>query len=360
MRVNFLFYILLFITTLTACGDKKTYLLEGDINGLTNPTIYIVTSSDNETRVDSVLAKDGKFTFTSSSDSLKPVIIYMEDQSVWITVWAQNGEKIRLSGDVAYPELFEANGNEINDLLTEFRQNNKDIIKERCDINDLIKSGDETQSQQKAALEQTLVKNAGSFIKEHPTSIAGLVLIQDYLMENEKPAVLRDYLSRIESPAKEDHLYTLLNAACQRLEQTAVGTPAPDFSVVDTKGDTLTLASFKNHYLILAFESFACEACKEDYPILKTIYKDYHKKDVDILSLAFDEDPVEWKEKTKEHTISWLQVLDKQGLASPLLPLYNVNTIPDYFLMDKEGKIIAAHASLNDIQQKLRGLKTKN
>jgi peroxiredoxin len=360
MKIKLLFYILLCILTLTACKDKKTYVLEGDIDGLTNPAIYFVTSFDNETRIDTIYAKEGKFKFVSSFDSLKPVIIYMEDQSVWITIWAQNGEKIQLSGNVDYPELIEANGNEVNDLLTEFKQKNKDVIKERCDLNDLIKSGDESHSQQKSDLEQTLVKNAGDFIKEHPASIAGLVLIQDYLIENEEPDVLGDYLSLVESPAREDHLFTRLNVVSNRLQQTSVGNTAPDFSLVDTKGDTLTLESFKNQYFLLAFESSTCEACNEDYPVLESIRKEYASKDVAILSIAFDEDSSMWEKIAKEYTINWLQVIDKQGLASPLLPLYNVNTIPDYFLMDKEGKIIAAHATLNDIQQKLRELKTKN
>jgi peroxiredoxin len=160
----------------------------------------------------------------------------------------------------------------------------------------------------------------------------------------------------VESPAKEDRLYALLNSVCQRIQQSSVGSPAPDFSIVNTKGDTLTLKSFENHYLLLAFESFACDACREDYPILAKIQKKYRKKDVDIFSISFDEDVCDWKKIAKEYNINWIQAIDKQGLASPLLTLYNVNEIPDYFLIDKEGKIIAAHASINDIQQLL----TKN
>jgi glutathione peroxidase-family protein len=330
MKSYFVFYIVLSVLFLTGCGDKKTYVVEGNVEGLTNATIYVVTSPDNRTKIDTLLAKEGKFEFVSSYDSVKPIVIYMENQDVWITVWAQNGERITVSGNVNHPELIEINGNEINDLLTEFKQNNKEATKD------------------------TLVYCAEKFVEEHPASIAGLVVIQDYLMENEDPVVLDKYLSLIESPAKEDRLYVQLRAVYHRLRQTSVGSQAPDFSVVDVKGDTLTLESFKDRYLVFAFENFTCKAYDENFPVLEKLYKKYSKKKLAVLSVAFDENSVDWKKISKKYTISWSQVMDKYGLASPLLTLYNVNTLPDYFLMDKQGKIIAAHASIKEIETILK------
>jgi peroxiredoxin len=347
MKAKFFFYILLYILVLTSCGNDKSYLLEGNISGLTNSAVYLVTSLDSGTRVDTVLSKNGKFTFVSSYDSVKPVIVYLEEGNVWVTVWVQNGETIKIEGAANHPELIEATGNEVDDLLTEFKRNNKDTIRERSSL------GDKDHSK-KSDLEQTLVRNAGSFIEKHPASVASLVLIQDYLMENEDIEVLGHYLSLIESPAKEDRLFTRLNAVYHRLQQTSAGNPAPDFSVVNVKGDTLTLESFKDRYLLLAFENSTCGACKEDYPVLKKIYKEYHKKDLDILGIVFDEDCLMWKNVAKEYDITWLQVIDKYGWASPLLTLYNVNTIPDYFFIGKDGKIIASHASINDVQQLIK------
>jgi peroxiredoxin len=300
--------------------------VEGHVEGLTNSTIYIVTSLDNKIKIDTLFAKEGKFTFVSSYDSVKPIIIYMENQTVWITAWVQNGETITVAGNANDPELIEINGNEINNQLTEFKQQNKKASKD------------------------TLTYRAENFIKEHPASIAALVIIQDYLMENEDPNILGYYLSSIESPAKEDVLYARLNAVYHRLLQTSAGNSAPDFSVIDVKGDTLTLESFKDRYLLLAFESFACKGYDENYSILKKLNKKYSKKKLAILSIAFDEDKVDWKKIAEKHNVSWLQVLDRQGLASPLLTLYNVNTLPDYFLMDNQGKIIAAHDSINKIE----------
>jgi cytochrome oxidase Cu insertion factor (SCO1/SenC/PrrC family) len=322
-------------------------LLEGNITGLTKSAVYIVTSFGNETKVDTILSKNGKFEYVSSYDSVKPVIIYMEEKNVWITVWVRDGETVKISGNVNYPELIEATGNEISNLLTEFKQDNKEIIKERTSL-------DDKDPLKRSDLDRTIMTNVGNFIEKHPASIASLVLMQDYLIENEKVEVLGDYLSLIESPAREDPLFTRLNAAYNRILQTSVGNPAPDFSVVDSKGDTLTLQSFKGAYLLLAFENSTCRACKDDYPVLKKISTDYSKKKLHLLSFVFDEDGDLWKKTVEEYNIKWPQVIDKYGLASPLLTLYNVNTIPHYYLIDKEGKIVASHGSIEEIQQLLK------
>ncbi|MCL1937101.1 MAG: redoxin domain-containing protein [Candidatus Azobacteroides sp.] len=347
MKVKIFFYILLCILVLVSCSKEDSFLVEGNITGLTQSAIYIVTTFGNETKVDTILSKDGKFEYVSSYDSVKPVVIYMEEKSVWITVWVQNGETVKISGNVNYPELIETTGNEINNLLTEFRQDNKEAIKERAAWHD-------KDHPQNSEWDRTIRQNVGQFIKEHPSSVASLVLMLDYLIDNENTQVLGDYLSLIESPAKEDPLYSRLNAAYNRLVQTSVGKPAPDFSMVDSKGDSLTLQSFKGAYLLLIFENSTCEACKNDYPALKKIYTEYNKKKIQLLSFVFDENSNIRKNISDEFDIKWQQVIDKYGLASPLLTLYNVDAIPDYYLIDKEGKIAASHVSIEKIQQLLK------
>ena len=133
MRFSYLFFLVLSIVFLFSCENKNTYTIEGKIKGLESSELYIVTKQNPSLIIDTIQAKDGKFNFEASSDSLKPVIIYMEKGSVWITVWAQNSDKITLAGDAHYPELMVVKGGEVNNLLSEFKEDNKDIIKERIE-----------------------------------------------------------------------------------------------------------------------------------------------------------------------------------------------------------------------------------
>ena len=358
MKIKYILCILINIILLTACKDKNSYELEGNIIGLNDPVILLVTYFDNETKIDTVYAKDGKFKYTSSYDSINPVEINMENGNVWTTIWVENGQKIKISGEANYPELIEAKGNAINDLLTQFKQENKTIIEAKNNLEDTLNLTDienqadiEKTQTQITALEQSLILKAKNFIEENPSSIASLVLIQDYLLRNSDLGMLDNYLSLIQSPAKEDKLYSRLDAVFQKLSQTSLGGNAPYFSVKDIKGDTLTLNSFNDRYLILSFEKSGCGTCIEDYPVLKDLHKKYKRKNLEILSLVFDEDEADRSEINEEYEITWLQSIDEYGLSSPLLYSYNISTIPNYFLIDKEGKILASHSSIKEITQ---------
>ncbi|GHV56095.1 hypothetical protein FACS1894182_01960 [Bacteroidia bacterium] len=204
MKVKFILYILLIVLLVDACRDEKNYLLEGNITGLADPVLYIESLGNQGVKVDTVFSKDGEFKYEASSDSIQPVLIFMEDGSVWMTVWAKNGQVVEISGNAECPELIISNGNEINDLLTKFRQENLNIIKERNNTDDEAR---------RKELMQILIHNSQIFIRKHPSSIASLVLIQDYLMESENLTVVIEALSLIESPAKDNALYRQLQAA---------------------------------------------------------------------------------------------------------------------------------------------------
>ena len=191
-------YIVLCFLFLNACEEEKTYILEGNIRGLSDRILYIKPS---ETKIDTIYSKDGEFKYEAFSDSIQPVMIIMEDSSVYITVWAQNGQVIEISGNAEYPELIEVNGNEINDLLTEFRHANRTVIEEWNDTDNQAR---------KEELMQILIGHSQAFIRQHPASIASLVLIQDYLVKDKDLSVVSDALALIESPAKNSALYKQL------------------------------------------------------------------------------------------------------------------------------------------------------
>ena len=91
-----------------------------------------------------------------------------------------------LRGDVNDPEQIRIHGNQVNNLLTDFKQAHKNTT------------------------DTTLVADAEEFVKTHPTSIASLVVIQDYLRDNAPEETVEACLNLIQSPAKDDPLYQRL------------------------------------------------------------------------------------------------------------------------------------------------------
>jgi len=357
VKKNYLYYMLVGFIFLISCKeDKVMYMVEGNITNLTNSNLYILSRFDSVMKIDTVRATNGQFKYTSVSDSTTSNLIYMEDGNIWITVWAKNKEQIKITGDANYPELIEVRGNEINNLLTEFKVQNEDEIKERCDLRD-AKNPDNTA--QISVIDQLLREKAEEFIKKHPTSLASLVLIQDYLVDNNQEKV-DQYLSLIEGEVKNDSLYKKLSLITEKYNRTVAGNPAPEFSLITTKNDTISLETFKDKYLLLTFEASWCAVCTGDYKALVEIQKKYPKKKLEILTIALDKNKEEWEKIAKDEKINWHQVIDDNGLASEMLSLYNVSTIPNNFLIDEEGIIFAKDISIDSVKVLLKEqIKTK-
>jgi len=370
-----LIFILLCVFVFVSCKDTNSYTISGDIKGIKNPDLYIVTRTDSAVHIDTIRVKADKFKFKGESENLQPVVIYMEKGNVWITVWAKNGDDIMLTGDVNYPELILAKGGEVNDLLSDFKEKNRALIKQIGDLRDKILANSEGNnatgaemanaqlSSQIKNINQSLENSAMNFIKLHPTSVASLVLIQDFMLDNEKAADIQPVLSLITGEAKENELYTKLQAWSRKDQQTAVGSPAPNFSVVSTKGDTIRLETFKDKYLLLIFAASWSRFGESDYPKWLDIRKTFPESKLGMLTISLDENKADWKKVVKEKGFAWTQVIDNAGWASPMVSLYNVSEIPCNYLIDKDQIIIGSKISIDSIRSILTNtlkLKTKS
>jgi peroxiredoxin len=356
-----------------SCKDTNSYTVNGNIKGIENADLYIVTRTDSAVRIDTIQSKAGKFRFKSESENFQPVVIYMEKGNVWVTVWAKNGENIDLSGDVSYPELIFAKGGEINNLLSEFKNRHKAAIREKGDLRDkILTNSKETNAtgaeianvqflSQIKNIDQSLKEHVMDFIKSHPSSVAALVLIQDFLLDIENASDIQPALSLITGEAKENELYAKLQAWSMKDQQTEVGNPAPDFSLLSTKNDTIRLETFKNKYLLLTFAASWSPLCESDYSKWLAIRKDFPENELDMLTISLDENKSDWEKEVKEKGFAWTQVIDNAGWSSAMVSLYNVSEIPCNYLIDKDKKIIGSKIMVDSVWSILDDeLKTKN
>ena len=360
MKKIFIFCFSVIIFLLAACRQesKNTFLIEGKIANLTNPELIIVTNHGQDSlTVDTIVSKGGRFSFRGRADSLSSVIIYMEERDVWTTVWVQNGQRIVISGDAVYPELILAKGNDINDILSKFREKNQNILKERQDLIDRknalgaidsLNSGTVNEYQYASKilnLNYTLKEKVEAFVKENPTSLASLILIQNYIAswgELDRALKCLGYIEgEITQTAYYKDLQKEINDLIIRIKNADIGSSAPDFSIVTIdKKDTLTLKSFENIYLLLSFSASWCEHCDDSHKDLVKIRKAVDKKKLGMITIALDQDKMAWKNLAEEEKMDWYQVVDTLEWRSQVAYLYNVDEIPASILIDKKGIIV--------------------
>ena len=132
-----------------------------------------------------------------------------------------------------------------------------------------------------------------------------------------------DNLKRFEKPKKEN----------------LTGKKAPDFSCNDINGKQYSLNDFKGKYIFIDFWATWCDPCRKETPSMKSLFNKYKdNKNIIIISLSIDKDKDEWKKVVKNENMNWLQLNTLPD--SKFLEEYQIEGIPTFVLIDKEGKII--------------------
>ena len=129
----------------------------------------------------------------------------------------------------------------------------------------------------------------------------------------------------------------LLASVIAKATSNAIGFPAPDFIGTDPKGKQHFLSDFKGKYVYLNFGNTQIDQTQKDLNVLLRFYDNY-KKDLVIINLFLYDTPEQvariaapYKDK-----MIFLHVGDSDLLRK----IYNIQNIPSFFLLDKNGNFL--------------------
>lgn len=157
-----------------------------------------------------------------------------------------------------------------------------------------------------------------------------------------------------------------INASYAKWEPLKKGKVAPDFEYESLEGEMVSLSSLKGNVVYVDVWATWCGPCIAEFPsykILKERLKD--AKDVKWVYVSVDEadDKEKWEKFIAKNELSGIQLFSGSGWETKITELYQIQGIPRYILVDKEGNIHSSNAPrpssgdliYNEIQ-KLRGV----
>lgn len=136
---------------------------------------------------------------------------------------------------------------------------------------------------------------------------------------------------------------------------TEIGKPAPLFSLADTAGKLVELASFKGKYVLIDFWASWCTPCRAENPYIQAALAKYGAKNFTVLSVTSPRESgrENWLKAIGEDKMTWTNVWDKEGTVCEM---YNVTTIPRNFLIDDKGIIVGKDLRGEMLDKKLKEL----
>ncbi|MGF6925593.1 peroxiredoxin [Chitinophaga sp. W2I13] len=376
MNSNRLFFFLgLILFSLTVSGQQvknAQYTLTGNIEGLVSKAGYakgknftagyiylsgIVRNGAYTT--DSAKLTDGRFVFTGNVDEPSmayifcmpgernsPVILamFLENSNISVTgkySWDENSVKDpQIKGSAVqdeYTGLFE-NANNISGR-TEIRKQYEIAMKK----NDTAKLA-ALEKEGTTAMEK-YTDYMRAYTSTHPASFVNLYLLSDYIPREESGLTgleneLKQFDKQLQSSFMAKNIISAIADQRKRL-QIGPGKQAIEFNQPGVDGKIVKLSDYAGKYVLLDFWASWCGPCRAENPNVLKAYNTFNKKGLEILSVSLDENRAAWLKAVKADKLPWLQVSDLKGWKNEAGSKYMIQSIPENFLIDPSGKIIA-------------------
>jgi len=138
----------------------------------------------------------------------------------------------------------------------------------------------------------------------------------------------------------------------------AIGSPAPDFRLVSSTGDTVTLKSFRGKLVYMNFWRTTNGLSLRDLPYAEDLAKKFEGKNIVFVNIALDENEGAWKQLIVSKKLPGVHVRAAGGMRAPIIRSYALQDVPAYFLLAEDGtflntkpKRLSSRAAIDEIKE---------
>ena len=320
------------------------FLINGKITGYTDGAKVSLLNANSGAAEATTILKDGKFALTGKMPFPDFRVITVNDEQRYITLFLDNStisikankdslESAAVSGSVAHSEFME---------YTTATKPYEKMLNQQGNYEAAF------MAQAAAVLEK--------FVAQHSSSYISPLAIYRYnqLMSNGEK--MEQLFNSLAAPVRSSPIGNYLTQQIAESKKNPVGKPLTDFSQPDTSGKAVSLSSLRGKYVLVDFWASWCGPCRAENPNVVRMYNKFKDKKFTVLGVSLDKSKQPWLEAINADTLTWTHVSDLKGWNNSVAQQFEIFSIPQNFLLDPQGNVIAKNLRGAALEYKLNSL----
>ncbi len=336
----------------------SSFVLSGSIKGLPEKSTVFLTNMNNPSdTLANGRIKNGMIRLTGKIDepnlyelnfenAKKKIPLFIGNDDMKIEGAIDNLQGIKLSGSptqddfAEFQTLFNPYFARINMLVQ--LANSSAGLQKSDSITRLITA---TVASTEEVVDQFIQKKINSYVSPFVLVVVSQlstdILLQEKRFNSLSPALQGGYYGK------------MLREQIENGKIGAVGTEEIDFTQSDTTGKPVTLSSFKGKYVLVDFWASWCHPCRMENPNVVATFARFKNKNFTILGVSLDRAREPWIKAIADDNLTWAQVSDLKFWSNEVAVKYRVQSIPQNFLIDPNGKIVGKNLRGPELESKL-------
>jgi peroxiredoxin len=328
----------------TGTRAENSFVISGKVTGFADGTSVSFLNEQTNLPEKQGRIEKGKFVIKGQMKEPGFKGLIFGDQPPVVPIFLDNSN-VKISGDKNAIDKLLITGSPTHTLFTEYSQAMKPY--EKIFLPDAEFDANAVDNVEKISME---------FVKKHPASYVAPLAIIRMFQADQDGAKAEELYKLIPASVQSGGLGQYVNQQIQESKINPIGSVIKDFSQKDTSGNLVNVSSFRGKYVLLDFWASWCRPCRMENPNVVAVYNKFHEKNFTVLGVSLDQAKPAWLDAIKMDGLSWSHVSDLKGWNNEVAALFQIRSIPQNFLIDPDGKIIAKNLRGPVLENKLKAL----